>query len=343
MKLGIIGLPGSGKMAIFEALTGNMLGPAHKGEDRVGTVKVPDQRIDVLSDMYQPRKTIYAQVEYFLPKAGGGREKGRDQNVWTPVRDCDALIQVVRNFSAYGLDPAAPCDDIVALDQEMILADLMVVEKRLERIAQDRRRGKDVLSEEKTLLEQCRTHLEEETPLRRIPELAAAPPLRGFAFVSAKPVLILINNEDEDEALPELGALVRQETCAVIRAKLEHELAQMTPQEAEAFLADFNISESAADRVIKSSYSLLGLISFFTVGEDEVRAWTIRTATQAVNAAGAIHSDIQKGFIRAEVCAYADLIAAGSHAAARKNGTVRLEGKTYEVKDGDIINFRFNV
>jgi ribosome-binding ATPase YchF (GTP1/OBG family) len=156
-------------------------------------------------------------------------------------------------------------------------------------------------------------------------------------------MLVLFNNEDEDESLPEVGQLTQTESCIVIRAKLEQELAQMSEAEAEEFLMEFNITASAMDRVIHKSYDLLGLISFFTVGEDEVRAWTVKKGTDAVNAAGVIHSDIQKGFIRAEVLSYDDLMAAGTYAEARKKGTVRLEGKTYQVQDGDIVHFRFNV
>ncbi len=342
MKLGIIGLEGAGKTTVFEALTGTTGGAALRGEDRVGTVKVPDERVDILSKMYNPRKTIYAQVEYFLPGRGGGDKKS-GENVWTAVRDCDALIQVVRNFEAYGLEPPKPAADVADMDGELVLADLLVVEKRLERLDLDRKRGKKVSDEEIGLLKQCKECLEADRPLRSRPELAAAPPLRGFAFVSAKPMLVLFNNADEDEEMPAVGELAERERCRVIRGQIEQELAQMSEEEAQEFLAEFEIAASAADRVIQESYALQGLISFFTVGEDEVRAWTIRRGTPAVEAAGVIHSDIQKGFIRAEILAYDDLMAAGSYAEARKRGTVRLEGKTYEVQDGDIANFRFNV
>ena len=176
-----------------------------------------------------------------------------------------------------------------------------------------------------------------------MPELAAAPLLRGFAFLSAKPVLVLFNNEDDDDQMPGEFSAEAAEEHMIIRGKLEQELAQMTDEEAAEFLAEFSIIASAMDRVLKRSYDLLGLISFFTVGEDEVRAWTIRKDTNAVDAADVIHSDIKKGFIRAELVAYDDLMDAGSHAEARKRGTVRLEGKTYKVQNGDIINFRFNV
>ncbi|GBC63321.1 GTP-binding protein [Desulfonema ishimotonii] len=342
MKLGITGLSGSGKSTVFDALTQSVSAGGNRGEDRIGTIRVPDSRVDILSDMYNPKKTIYAQVEYFLPGKTGG-EKKRDQNFWTPVRDCDALIHVVRNFGGYGFETPAPYDDFLALDQELVLADLVVAEKRLERLELDRKRGKLADPEELPLLQRCIETLEKEVPLRKVPELADAPQLRGFAFVSAKPMLVLFNNEDDDDALPDVGDLTAREDCMVIRGKLEQELAQMSEEEAQEFLEEFEITASATDRVIRRSYDLLGLISFFTVGEDEVRAWTIRKETHAVDAAEVIHSDIKKGFIRAEVLSYEDLMAAGSYPEARKQGTFRLEGKTYEVQDGDIVHYRFNV
>ena len=344
MKSGIIGLPGAGKTTVFEALTLSPEDAASKTESRIGTIRVPDERIDVLSRMYKPRKTIYAQVEYYLPAAHSQKkEPAGEASVWTQVRDCDALIHVLRNFKVYGTDAPSPEADFTRLDQELMIADLVVAEKRLERLELDRRRGKQVDAEEMALLTECVANLEKEIPLRKFEHLAAAHQLRGFAFLSAKPVLVLFNNEDDDDDLPEAGELITNESCMVIRGKLEQELAQMTEEEANEFLQEFNITASATDRVIQRSYDLLGLISFFTVGEDEVRAWTIKNNTDAVNAAGAIHSDMQKGFIRAEVLAYDDLMDAGSYAEARKKGTVRLEGKTYGVVDGDIINFRFNV
>lgn len=344
MRLGIIGLPRSGKATVFEALTQSVATDGNRRESRIGTITVPDRRVETLSGMYNPRKTIFARVEYFLPgRTDPSGAAKKDHDSWTQVRDCDALIHVVRNFSGYGFDVPSPRDDAKAIDQELILSDLVVVEKRLERLALDARRGKKPDPEEIALLDRCKEHLDNETPLRRFPEIAAAKLLRGFAFLSAKPMLVLFNNEDDDDALPDAALLPQGEVCMVIRAKLEQELAQMSDEEAREFLAEFNITASATDRVIRRSYDLMGLISFFTVGEDEVRAWTIGRDTDAVDAAEVIHSDIKKGFIRAEVLAYDDLMEAGSHADARKKGTVRLEGKTYKVCDGDIINFRFNV
>ncbi len=339
MKLGIIGLAQSGKTTVFEALTRSEPAP-QRVENRIATIRVPDERVDFLSQMYQPKKTTYAQVEYFLPARASGQK--RDQNVWTPVRDCDALIQVVRNFTEYGMNPPNPLEDFSSLNQELILADLLVAEKRMERIDLDSKRGKAIDAEELSLLQQCRKHLEDEIPLRRYAELASAPTLRGFAFLSAKPLLVLVNNSDEDEAVPD-SILQNDESITVIRGKLESELSRMPPEELSDFLEEFNIAASATDRVIQKSYELLGLISFFTVGPDEVRAWTIKRGIVALDAAEVIHSDIKKGFIRAEVLSYSDLMAAGDYAQARKKGMVRLEGKTYEVQDGDIVHFRFNV
>jgi len=340
MKLGIIGLSRSGKSTVFEALTHNILPESHKAKNRIGTIHVPDKRLDVLSDIYKPPKTIYAQVEYFLPDVL--RQK-KNQNIWTQVRDSDALIQVVRNFGGYGFEAPTPYQDFQVIDQELVLTDLMVVEKKLEHMELDQKRGKKADPEELSLLRQCLETLETETPLRNFPDLASSHLLKGYAFLSAKPMLVLFNNEDDDDGIPEITNLTTRENCMVIRGKLEQELAQMSAEESEEFLSEFNITASAMDRVIQRSYKLLGLISFFTLGKDEIKAWTVKRKTPAIDAAGVIHTDMQKGFIRAEVISYDDLISAGSYPEARRLGNVRLEGKTYEVQDGDIIEFRFNV
>lgn len=341
MKLGIIGLPRSGKSTVFEAITKNIGAAGSKGEDRVVTVKVPDNRVDILNGIYKLPKIVYAQVEYFLPglKKGGSGE----QSLWSAVRECDALIHVVRNHVGFGFEEKTPYDDFIKLDEELILNDLVVTEKRLERIELDHKRGKKMNPEEHSLLVECHKHLENEIPLRRVSGLSSAPLLKGFAFLSAKPMLVLLNNEDDDDGMPALKGLASVENFLVIRARLEHELAQMSSDEAAEFLTEFNISESAMVRVIQRSYNLLNLISFFTIGKDEVRAWTIEQGTPAVDAAERIHTDMKKGFIRAEVLHFDDLIQAGSYSEAKKGGIVRLEGKTYEVRDGDIITFRFNV
>ncbi len=344
MKLGIIGLPQSGKSTIFEALTKSTSGITSKGEDRISTIRVPDSRLDTLSEMYRPKKAIYAQVAYFLPGSGGVKKnKAGEQSIWTATRECDALLHVIRNYSSGSLEKPTPCEDFRNLEQELMLADLVVVEKRLERIELDHKRGKKTDPLEHTLLRQCYQNLENEIPLRRSTELSSARELRGFTLLTAKPMLVLFNNDEENNDMPEVDNLTELENCLVIRGKLEQELAQMSAEDAAEFLNEFNISESAMNRVIRKSYDILGLISFFTTGKDEIRAWTIKDGTQAVDAADAVHSDMKKGFIRAEVLSYDDLMDAGTYADARKKGTVRLEGKTYVVRDGDIINFRFNV
>lgn len=343
MKLGIIGLPHAGKKTVFEALTKAQVPECQKREKRIGTVAVPDQRVDVLSEMYRPRKTTYAQVEYVLPAVGEADPGRKEPGSWTQVRDAEALVQVVRNFPMPGFDQPEPCQDIRSLFQELILADLVTVEKRLERIEWEKKRGKRIDLQEQAVLSECRETLEQEFPIWKKDHLAAHQLLKGFAFFSAKPTLVLFNNEEDSEQAPYVDGLIPPEQCMVIRGKLESELAHLADEEAQDFLSAYQITQSAMQRVIRRSYELLGLMSFFTVGEDEVRAWTIRKETSAVDAAEVIHSDIKKGFIRAEVLPYQDLMAAGSYPEARKKGMVRLEGKTYPVADGDIINFRFNV
>ncbi len=340
----MIGLARSGRSTVFDALTQTLAGDGQKGQDRIAAVRVPDERLDYLGRLFAPRKAINAQVEYFLPATAAAKsEDATGRQAWTAARNCDALIHVVRNHGGFGFEEKTPRQDFFRIEQELILSDLVVVEKRLERIELDHKRGKRMDPEEHGLLTECRQCLEQELPLRRSAQLSAAPLLRGFALLSAKPMLVLFNNEDDDEQLPHMDDWNISEDCLVIRGKLEQELAQMTPAEAEDFLNDFNIAASAKDRVIQRSYEMLGLISFFSVGENEVRAWTIPKGTPALDAAEVIHSDMKKGFIRAEVVSFDDLKAQGGFAAARKLGLVRLEGKTYEVRDGDIITFRFNV
>jgi ribosome-binding ATPase len=344
MKLGIIGLSGSGKTTVFEALTHEFSDSGKKQEMRRGAIRVPDSRVDALSRIFAPQKTVYAQVEYFLPPRTSAKKDGaKDETVWTPVREADALIHVVRNFNLFGMQAPSPDRDFLNLDQELIFSDFVVVEKKLERMEAEAKKTKKYDPEEHDLLIQCKAVLEAETPLRRHPHLASARQLRGYAFLSAKPVLALFNNTDDAQSLPELSGPLSEENCLVIRGKLEHELAQMSDEESKDLLAEFDISASATDRVIQQSYELMGLISFFTVGEDEVRAWTIKKGTVALDAAEAIHTDLKKGFIRAEVISYDDFMESGSMAAAKKKGTFRLEGKTYEVNDGDIITIRFNI
>jgi hypothetical protein len=344
LKAGVIGLPGAGKWTVFEALTQSFVDISRKGESRIGTIAVPDRRVDVLSGLYQPKKTTRAQVQYFLPGLRNQEgERPDEAGLYAQARDCDALIAVVRNFAEPGQAAPEPVADVVRIDEEMAFADLVVAEKRLERIEMDRERGRKFDAEELALLTACREALEDGLPLRHRAELAAAPQLRSFSFLSAKPMLVLLNNGDDEGRMPDVGDLAEREQCCVIRGRLEHELSQMSEEEAAEFSLEFGITESAMGRVIRHTYDLLGLVSFFTVGPDEVRAWSIRGGTPAMDAAGSIHSDLSRGFIRAEVVACDDLLTAGSHHEARRQGLVRLEGKTYEVRDGDIVDVRFAV
>lgn len=347
MKLGIIGLPQSGKSTVFSALTGARgESPQQTGGrgHRIGTVRVADDRVDALSARYKPKKTTYAQVEYLLPSnASGSASSTPESALWNQVRPCDALIHVVRNFKGTLGVPPTPGKDFTLLEEEMIISDLAVVEKKIERLDLDAKRGKKPDEETREQIFACRALLEENRPLRDDPALATSSLLRGFTFLSAKPQLLILNNDDEDESFPEGFSPPARLEMLLVRGGLEKEIAQLSPEETEEFMTAYHIETSALDRVIRSSYELLNLISFFTVGEDEVKAWTIPQGTPALEAAGTIHSDIQQGFIRAEVIGFDELERLGTYQDAKKAGQVRLEGKEYVVQDGDIVHFRFNV
>ncbi|NLI83624.1 MAG: redox-regulated ATPase YchF [Deltaproteobacteria bacterium] len=347
MKLGIIGVGGCGKTTIFNALTRRTGESVPTGGQAVpvpGVVTVPDPRVDWLSRLYKPKKTTYAQVTYVDLQGIPGRVENKQEymsHLLTHMRTMDALLMVVRNF----MDPSSgkpdPARNLRELEEEFLIADLATVEKRLERLELEQKRGKKIAGPEKELLQTCAQVLNGERPLRSKPDLVAAPELRGFTFLSAKPLLVVVNNSDEDDRMPDL--VLEAAEAMVVRGKLEMEMAQLSEEEAAVFREDFGIAESAVDRVIARSYALLRLSTFLTVGDDEVKAWTIPRDLQAVEAAGVVHSDIQRGFIRAEVVSYDDLRRCGDYAAARRQGLVRLEGKTYRVQDGDVIHFRFNI
>ena len=362
MKIGIIGLPNSGKTTVFNALTRGQLDTTaySSGQIEVHTavVHVPDERVDRLAAMYNPKKVTYATVQYKdiagLSK-GMGEAGGLAGELLNEISQNDALLHVVRAFENPDiLHPEGDVDpsrDIAIMETELILNDMTIITNRLQRIASRLGKGGDArerqaLSAEKELLQRLLATLEEEIPLREL-ELTAEEEklLRGFALLSQKPMLILLNiADDADESIAEeYQNNVGGENIAVaaLRGQLEAELAQMDPEEAAEFLAEFDIPEPGLSRIIRLSYKLLQVHSFFTVGEDEVRAWTIPVGATAVEAAGAIHSDLARGFIRAEVISYNDLIAAGSMAEARRQGTLRLEGKEYVVQDGDIVHIRF--
>lgn len=345
MKLGIFGAPASGKSTIMAALTGargDTEQDRSRGDSRMAMVTVPDDRIDFLRDLYKPKKTTFARIEYMLPSAAPGAARS-DSGLWNQLRTCDALVLILRNFTGHeGISPQ-PEKDLNDLEEEMIVADMAVLEKRLERLEMDRKRGKKPEPGEEELLGACLSLLERGEPLRTDPGLAEHPSLKGFTLLSAKPVLVIVNNDDEDETLPEWGKTLHGVETIIVRGRLEKDIAAMTPEEAGEFIEAYHIGESALDRVIGSSFRLLKRVSFFTVGPDEVKAWPIRDGTRALEAAGAVHTDIMKGFIRAEVVSYDDLHATGNFQEAKKAGLVRLEGKEYIVRDGDIITFRFNI
>lgn len=360
MELGIIGLPNSSKTTIFNALTRGHAPTAAASSGRLefntAVVDVPDERVDRLSAIYKPRKTTYAKVTY-TDVAGldqGLARKGFSGELRNRIAGMDAFIHVLRAFEddavPHPLLEIDPQRDLEILDGEMLLVDMVTVQNRLERIEESLRRAKkdsqeqQALLEEKALFQRLEAALDAGTPLRDLdlsPETLA--PLRGFGFLTLKPVMVLVNSGDEVIPAEQFIAYQHRHTALLsLQGKLEMEIAQLDIDEAAVFMAEFAIAEPALKRLIRTSYDLVGLQSFFTVGEDEVRAWTIRKGVTAVEAAGAIHSDLARGFIRADVVAYDDFIAAGGlMAEARKAGKARLEGKDYVVQDGDILNIRF--
>jgi GTP-binding protein YchF len=350
MRLGIIGLPQSGKSTIFKALTGarGIKGKERtkRGDQLIATVNVPDERVDYLTELCKPKKTIYAQVEYLLPPkiVDSDHAKTEKENIiFNAVRTCDGLIHVVKNFQLFGGPSPTPEEDFFKMESEMILSDLMVAEKRIERIKSDENKGKDINIEELSLLKRCKDILSEDRPLRDDTEIATSALLKGFTFLSAKPMLVISNNSDEDEEPPKMPHIPNSIGVMVVRGKLEMEIEEMGPEEAKEFLSAFHIESSLLDRVIKRSFAVSNLISFFTVVENEVRSWTVTKGTSAIEAADLIHSDMKKGFIKAEVLAYDQLARYGNFSEPKKDGHLKLEGKEYQVQDGDIIRFRFSV
>jgi ribosome-binding ATPase len=358
LRAGLIGFPSSGKTALFQLLTSVRDAPPRGGKSdaNVGVSRVPDARLDRLTALFNPRKRVPATVEFAdIANVSGAKAGAQALLDVAPFRNADALLHVVRMFQdpsvphpAGAVDPAR---DVRAMEDEVILADLGVVERRLERLERDlKKTNTPELRKEQEILGRCRPALESGQPLRAL-DLGAddAKRLRGFQFLSAKPLLIVLNLDEADlanaaDAVRLAGIenfLAGAATRAVpICAKIELEIAQLDEADRGPFMADLGLTESGLDRVIRASYDLLGYISFFTVGEDECRAWSIPRDTPAVLAAGEIHTDISRGFIRAEVVRYEHLLARGSLAANREHGELRLEGKEYIVADGDVINFR---
>jgi GTP-binding protein YchF len=352
MQTGIIGLPQVGKTTLFRILTKAHVETKGGQTAHVGVAKVPEPRLLELAKLYNPKKITYATVQYVdLP----GVQKERMRESLATLRDVDAIAHVIRVFddpsvphSEGGIDPLR---DATNLDLELILSDHDQISKRLERVEKDLKKKKDPLLElEKNVLEKCKAHLEAEKPLREL-ELTAEErrPIGGFLFLSQRPMLYVLNLGDDEAAeldkaveKHKLAALQGRPNTAVVAVcgRLEAELAEMEEKEAAELLASYGLKEPGLNRLIRATYDLMGLIQYFTAGEPEVRAWTIRKGSNAVKAAGEIHSDIEKGFIRAEVVRCADLLAAGSIAAAKEKAQVRLEGKEYIVQEGDVILYR---
>jgi GTP-binding protein YchF len=337
VKIGLVGFGTSGKTTVFTALTGT---EATAGKGALGTVRVPDARVDRLSEIWSPRKTTHAEITFEDYPPGSFGPRTIAAAVVGDMRTLDVLAEVVDAFSGSLANAARAAQ---AFHAELILGDLAIVEKRLDRLT--REKGK---AGEKELLERCRVALESDKELRQL-ELAdaEAEALSGFRFLSLKPRIVVANVAEQDaastaSALAEAVASWNLE-LVVLSAPLEVELARLPPEERKEFLADYGLESGARERFIAACYRMLDLITFLTVGEDEVRAWPIRRGTTGVGAAGKIHSDIARGFIRAEVIAYDDYVGLGSEAACRQAGKLKTQGKDYVMRDGDVVHFRFNV
>ncbi len=354
MKLGIIGFPQSGKTTIFNAVTrGNTPTNASAGRFEVHTavVDVPDERVDKLSAMFKPRKTIYAKVTYadIAGLEGGAAKAGLSGQLLNQLTQMDGLIHVVRSFENASVPHPSgsvdPARDIAAMDAELLLNDLIAVERKLERLTEDRKKGgTDKIANERqtTLFTRLHEILSTEKPLRGV-EISSEEEkmLSGFGLLTRKPLLVLLNL-GEGQVAPAVDKVTKSPVIA-LQGKLEMEIAQLPPEDTAMFMEEYGIKELSLNRMVAVSYDLLDQQSFFTVGEDEVRAWTTRRQATALEAASEIHTDIAKGFVRAEVVSCQDLLELGGMAEAKAKAKLRLEGKEYVVKDGDIMHVRFNI
>ncbi|HEY4843343.1 MAG TPA: redox-regulated ATPase YchF [Terriglobales bacterium] len=358
MKTGIIGLPQVGKTSLFRILTKvNLSDQAYSNprEAHIGVAKVPDERLDQLAALYNPKKLTHASVEY-VDVGAIGQDALKETAYIGHLRQVDALIHVLRAFESDEIPHIGPIDplrDIKNVEFDLMVSDLGQIEKRLERLEKDLKKMKTPeLEKENELLIQAKAQIEAEKPLR---EMEMTPEdkkrIRGFMFLSEKPILYVLNIGESTELGKDLEAAVAKYNLTEVAArpnagasaicgKVEAELAEMSDQDAAEFLGSYGLTDSGLSRLIRKSYHLLGLISFFTAGEDECRAWTIPVNMRAQNAAGAIHSDLEKHFIRAETIRWDQLLEAGSEANARAKGTLRLEGKDYIVQDGDVMHIR---
>jgi len=343
MKIGLVGYPGAGKSTVFGALTGLLVEARGAGDKaRLGAVKVPDARVDALAKLYSPKKKTYAEIAF--TDLAGGHGKGLDRGVLNAMRPLDALCQVVRAFpDAAGEAPDALAE-ITGLATETILADLEIIESRMKKLAKDPA-GKAELP----LLERLKDALESEQAIRKLelsPEERKT--IAGYTFLTQKPLLLVLNVGEDDVSKPPAedvvaAARARGLGLVVLSAPIEMDIAQMAEAEQTDFLASLDLTEPAKNRFIRAAYELLDLISMLTAGPDECRAWPVPRGTPAPRAAGKIHSDIERGFIRAEVVPWQELVELGSEAKCRDTGKLRVEGKSYVIQDGDVVNFRFNV
>lgn len=358
LRIGIVGPSGCGKTSLFKALapaSSAEVGAGGKREVHIGQTKVPDSRLDILFSIFQRKKKVNAIIEYIDVvgfSRGDAAKSGYEAQFLGEIRTCDVLLHVLRNFNLPGLPPPNPVADYRSDLQEFLLSDQIIIEKRHERLQKERQKNPGAASEgEITLMERCLEALSNEVPIR---SLDLSPQdhslLKAFQPLTEKPELVVINIAEEDVAkAADITTSIRpaivqpKVEISTVCASLEMEIAELDADSAKEFMDDLGIESSALDRIIRSSYQLLGLISFFTVGSDECRAWTVPRNTKAKEAAGAVHSDMERGFIRAEVVHFNDFQPRGSYAACRQDGVLRLEGKDYIVQDGDIIEFRFAI
>jgi GTP-binding protein YchF len=357
MRLGIIGLPSAGKTTIFNALTGaslptGVMAGGGRVEVHTAVVDVPDERLEALSGCFRPRKTTHAKVTYADIgglQAGAGRE-GLPGTLVNQLTTMDGFVHVLRAFEDSNVPHPAgsvdPARDLGAMEAEFLLTDMLTVERRQAKLAEERQKGgreRAVVEREMALFQHLAEYLGRDEPLRGV-ELSHEESvlLAGFGLLSRRPMLAVVNVA-EGQAPPELGELGPGVMALCLQGKLEMEIAQLTPEEAKLFLQEYGIPQAGRDRVVRASYDLLGLNTFFTLNEDEARAWALPRGGTALQAADTVHSDLARGFIRAEVMRWDELIAAGGHAAARASGKLRQEGKDYPVQDGEVVQVKFNV
>ena len=346
MKIGLVGFAGSGKTTVFNTLTGLNVPVGFGGELHLGTVKVPDRRIDTLTGIFKPKKTIYAEIVFSdIPGEHGAEKTGLSHKALQQIRDQDVLCLVLRAFPNPALDAAPnPDADLEAFQTECLLADLGMVERRLDRAKKDKPDPAELVA-----FELMKATLEQELPLRSLTaQTLDRGRLSGYGFLTDRPLMVVVNRSEDEAALPLPEAMAKRLAAThsagmVLSASVEAEIAKMDPADQAAFLEDLGLKESALARFIHTAYGLLDLISFFTVGPDEVRAWPVRRGSNARQAAGRLHTDLARGFIRSEVMPYEVFMKYGSEQALRDAGKLQIEGKDYVVADGDILNIRFNV